>query len=674
MNRGTMKLWAFFALAAVVAGGGLVWLTVVALRLEHSERLAEAQADYHDRLRRAMWRLDSRLLPELAQEASRPYSHYSPFHSPTWAYNRKWVAFDPRDVLLPSPLVQNTPDWIQVHFQIAPNGTISSPQVPVGKMRDLAKPLGLDADHNKANEWAVRQVERINSGNYLQDAALGNSAPASAPNVQVVMNNPAQVLNLPQPSEQQTVQGLQGQAAQNGQRQQKASSPNQADARQQRRTRKGQREQSREEFQHRHQRFLTENVDNTVYPQLELHGGAATTQLDIVQGNLNQEILDVRLRNASEDPPALVEETAAQQAAELYQSGFAAVWAKGAESRSELLFLRQIVAGEQRYVQGFWVNWQSLKTMLEDEVHDLFPNAQLKPLRRAEDLDEQRAMTVIPALLETGEAPLVEDAGMTPTRVGLACAWVAFGMGLLAVGLGLRSLVDLTERRLDFVSAVTHELRTPLTTFRMYTEMLSEGMVPEERRIEYCRTLQQESDRLSHLVQNVLDYSRLERRAWAPQTESIGARALLDRLAARVTDRCAAAEMDLKPECECPDQVMLRTDPHALEQVIYNLVDNSCKYARAAEDRRIHLHVRCDGNAVVLEVADHGPGVASEVLGRMFQPFYRGLRGDASREPGVGLGLALARRWARTLGGDLEAVNIGHVGACFRVRLKDALV
>src|SRR5436190_15327179 len=87
-------------------------------------------------------------------------------------------------------------------------------------------------------------------------------------------------------------------------------------------------------------------------------------------------------------------------------------------------------------------------------------------------------------------------AGWTPLRIGLALAWVAAGVALLAVGLGGWSLIDLSERRFRFVSAVTHELRTPLTTLRLYLDMLMGGMVREEKqRDEYIRTLHDESER-----------------------------------------------------------------------------------------------------------------------------------------------------------------------------------
>src|SRR5205823_10671850 len=94
---------------------------------------------------------------------------------------------------------------------------------------------------------------------------------------------------------------------------------------------------------------------------------------------------------------------------------------------------------------------------------------------------------------------------------GLALAWTAALVALLAVCLGGWSLLDLSERRIRFVSAVTHELRTPLTTLRLYLDMLTGGLVKDPRqKEEYLQTLHAESERLHRLVANVLDFSRLE--------------------------------------------------------------------------------------------------------------------------------------------------------------------
>jgi signal transduction histidine kinase len=228
----------------------------------------------------------------------------------------------------------------------------------------------------------------------------------------------------------------------------------------------------------------------------------------------------------------------------------------------------------------------------------------------------------------------------------------------------------LSERRAAFVSAVTHELRTPLTTFRLYTEMLAGGMVPDEaRRREYLQTLRGESDRLAQLIENVLSYARLERRRGVTHTEAVTIGQLLDRFAGRLRDRAAQSEMDLDlviDESLCDATV--RTDVSAVEQIVANLVDNACKYSAGAADRRIHVAVQADARWLRLRVTDHGRGVAADVARRLFRPFHRSAQEAANSAPGVGLGLALSRRLARRLRGDLLLVP-SDAGACFELKL-----
>jgi signal transduction histidine kinase len=100
-----------------------------------------------------------------------------------------------------------------------------------------------------------------------------------------------------------------------------------------------------------------------------------------------------------------------------------------------------------------------------------------------------------------------------------------------------------------------------------------------------------------------------------------------------------------------------------------NLVDNACKYASRAADRRIHLRARVADGRAELAVCDHGPGVPSEDLGRLFQAFSKSAHQAAASAPGIGLGLALSRRLARDMGGDLRLEAAPGEGACFVLSL-----
>src|SRR5262249_17998572 len=198
--------------------------------------------------------------------------------------------------------------------------------------------------------------------------------------------------------------------------------------------------------------------------------------------------------------------------AEVALSPMAPFWLQSPAGRDYLLVARLVLVDDKEVCQGMVLDTPALeKELLEALPRDLFPEARLLPVRDSEPLNPDRTMARLPYELDPGPQPDVASTGWTPLRVGLAFAWAAALMALAAVGLGGWSLIDLSQARIRFVSAVTHELRTPLTTLRLYLDMLMNGLVRDERqREEYVRTLHGEADRLNRLVGNVLDFSRLE--------------------------------------------------------------------------------------------------------------------------------------------------------------------
>src|SRR6185436_17836640 len=162
----------------------------------------------------------------------------------------------------------------------------------------------------------------------------------------------------------------------------------------------------------------------------------------------------------------------------------------------------------------------------------------------------------------------------------------------------LYGAVSLSERRGAFVSAVTHELRTPRTTFKMYSEMLADGMVTdEEKRKQYLGTLCSEANRLSHLVENVLAYARLERGSARRRVERVKLGALVERILPRLHERAERSEMKLVVDADdAALATIVHVDAAAVEQILFNLVDNACKYAAPSSvDRTIHLEAFPEG-------------------------------------------------------------------------------
>jgi signal transduction histidine kinase len=316
-------------------------------------------------------------------------------------------------------------------------------------------------------------------------------------------------------------------------------------------------------------------------------------------------------------------------------------------------------------LEGVWVDWPSLRQSLADDIADLVPGATLHPVKRTNAIDPSRTLAAVPAMVVSPQREFAAF-GWSPTHTALLLAWCALVASVLIAAAALNRLIALSERRASFVSAVTHELRTPLTTFRLYSDLLARNMVndPVDRQ-EYLETLRREADRLTHLVDNVLRYSKLQRTSKHAALETVVLSEWIDRIAPRLTARLADVDMTL-----VIDQVSdgrWSTDPPAMEQVLFNLVDNAAKYARSAKDRRVHLQAEASSGSVILTISDHGPGVPESLRSTIFKPFAKSAERAAETAAGVGLGLALARQTAIALGGTLSYLQGDDGGASFRL-------
>ncbi|WP_439623500.1 sensor histidine kinase [Gemmata sp.] len=354
-------------------------------------------------------------------------------------------------------------------------------------------------------------------------------------------------------------------------------------------------------------------------------------------------------------------------------------WVTGPDGTEALMLVRAArlefrTPGDTRTVyQGVVIDWPKLEAKLKDEVRDLFPDARLVAVRDPEGVSPDRAMTALPVQLDTGTAAGLPPAGWTPLRFGLALAWVAALIAVGAVGLGGWTLIDLAERRIRFVSAVTHELRTPLTSLRLYLDLLVSGMITDEaKRQEYLNTLATESDRLHRLIDNVLDFARLERRRKTRDAKPVRVSELVGQLQQTWTDRLAQDGRELVVVSTLPPEREVSTEAAMVQQIVGNLIENARKYSREAADTRIWLWAKPGaGTSVVLEVEDRGPGVPAAERRAIFKPFRRGAAAEATG--GAGLGLALAKSWAGVLGGRLAYRPAdGGTGACFRLELPGA--
>lgn len=345
----------------------------------------------------------------------------------------------------------------------------------------------------------------------------------------------------------------------------------------------------------------------------------------------------------------------------------------------KLLLTRSATLNGQQVVQGVELDWDALRADLTSSIEDVLPGAKLVPSAPTQGSSTYR-MATIPVALIPPPMDAVTSWAWSPAKVGLVVTWIAIIATIVAVGIVLRAAIVLSERRGRFVSAVTHELRTPLTTFRLYSQMLADGMVSDEQvRKEYLSTLKRESERLTGIVENVLEYARLTRvrsgKGKPSGEQSLSPGALVARFRPALARRLSQSNLDLVVSLDLEGEPgrTVTIDPHAVERIMMNLVENACKYAAPSDedsehdepDTRVHLDVSVRDNTLEMLIADHGPGILPSEQARIFGEFQRGRRGLGNARSGLGLGLALSRGLAREMGGDLQLVSRRGHGAEF---------
>jgi signal transduction histidine kinase len=243
---------------------------------------------------------------------------------------------------------------------------------------------------------------------------------------------------------------------------------------------------------------------------------------------------------------------------------------------------------------------------------------------------------------------------------------VVVALGLLFAWRALRAETRLAARKAEFVSAVSHELRTPLTSIRMYADMLKEGWVKDrDAAREYFGLIAAESERLARLVNNVLDFSRIEKGKKGFEMR-LGDPAPVIRDVAEVLqpylkEKGFELELDVAddlPECSF--------DKDALTQILVNLIDNAVKYG----EREVKLEAEARNGEVVVKVLDRGPGVADDERERIFEAFTRGRA--AGSGGGSGLGLALVQHYADAHEGRVAVSKRDGGGAVFALHLPAA--
>lgn len=237
--------------------------------------------------------------------------------------------------------------------------------------------------------------------------------------------------------------------------------------------------------------------------------------------------------------------------------------------------------------------------------------------------------------------------------------------GLLVLVLAIRRERRANELKSEFISNVSHELKTPLSIISMFGEMLANGRTKgPDQATEYADIIWRESVRLSRLIDNVLDFAKIERGKNVYEFAEADIADVVERAVDLVGRRLTTADMTIDVEIE-PELPPVQLDANAFTLAVMNLIDNATKYA--ADGKRIELELRREGERIVLTVRDYGPGIDAAELDQIFERFYRARAVRLKPIRGSGIGLALVRHIARAHHGDVTVESAPGKGSTFRL-------
>ncbi|MBT4875620.1 MAG: HAMP domain-containing histidine kinase [Desulfobacula sp.] len=275
-------------------------------------------------------------------------------------------------------------------------------------------------------------------------------------------------------------------------------------------------------------------------------------------------------------------------------------------------------------------------------------------------------------------AVFVEDKGFGTTRGFLYVTAILLGVfivaiisgGLLLTRLTLQNMKD-ARQKTSFVSSVSHELKTPLTSIRMYAELLLSKRIKDENKIQtYLSVIVNESGRLTRLINNVLDFGKLEQGKKTYQMSNFELDQFLLEIIKAHSIRIENQDLEIITQIEQGEQgkYLVRTDKDAIEQVVLNLLDNALKYA--GKGKFIKFVLKKEHYTILLKICDDGPGIPNTQQELIFEKFHRVDHSLTSKQPGSGLGLSIARQILRDLKGDLFFEPVPGNGSCFTARIK----
>ncbi len=334
-------------------------------------------------------------------------------------------------------------------------------------------------------------------------------------------------------------------------------------------------------------------------------------------------------------------------------------------SRNPEVLRRDILAKTLGSLEG-----PTIVAVIDNQGHPVYSR---QPLDQA----EQIVAVALGEALPSWRVALYQPHGTSfrdAVRRQIALLTIAFSLLLMVIVAGLvatyrlvRRETEMTRLKADLVANVSHDLKTPLSLIRMFGETLEMGRVADEsKRQEYYRVIARESERLSRLIDNVLDFSRIEggrqKYAVSPTAVEPLIRETLEAFGYPLVQQGFKVEVTVAPDL--PEVSM---DAEAVSQAMANLVDNAIKYS--GERKVLRIDARIEGDVLALSVADEGVGIPRGEQEKIFKKFYRIGRSETQGRRGSGVGLALVRHIAEAHGGRVTVESRVGEGSRFTLWL-----
>ena len=325
------------------------------------------------------------------------------------------------------------------------------------------------------------------------------------------------------------------------------------------------------------------------------------------------------------------------------------------------LWIEQILGVQMQVLASDELNAAVFNKNSKEIIHSVNNFDQLRPYTSAK-------LWILPdlqlAIQSTGESyqELVKERSRN-NMLFLIFTLFVLTVGIIIIIRNIQNALRVAQLKSDFVSNVSHEIRTPLSLIKMYAETLMLNRLSnEERKAQYYKVIYQESGRLTHLVNNILDFSRIEANRKVYNFELIDFNKLVEKIHQSYehtfTEKQVNCTLNLSP-----DSAKINADPHAIEEAISNLIENAIKYS--IEVIEINMSTNIENGLISCLVKDNGMGIPKSEIDKIFDKFYRVENALTQSTKGTGMGLSLVKHIMDAHDGKVEVHSKTNVGSTF---------